>query len=69
MMSKKAAREHLVKRLKEIKAEAAALSQSLTDQFMETYESDATPFWASAERASIEVDTWPAWKRGAFGGK
>ena len=69
MMSKTAAREHLLKRRREINAEAAARSKSLTDQYMETYAPDVTDFWDHCERAAIEVETWPTWKRGAFGGK
>lgn len=58
MMSKKASREHVVSRIKELRSAAEAEVKKLIDAHMAEHHPKASDYGAHAERCSIEVDTW-----------
>jgi hypothetical protein len=55
--------KQLARTIKALRADTEAIVRGLIDAHMAKHYPDVTPFWAHAQRASIEVATWPAWKQ------
>ena len=53
----------LALKLRRMREAYEAEKARLLDEHVAEHYPDRTPFWTCAKRASIEVASWPAWKR------